>query len=82
MLTSLQISDARAILGWSRANLSRRAFLKLDVIDQAEDRDGNALLTYGHEIAIRRVCERAGIEFVDHPPSVRMRNVQLTTPTP
>ena len=73
MLTSLQITDARDLLGWSRGELSRRAFLKLDVIDQAEDRDGNALLNYGQEIAIRRVCERAGIEFVDKPPSVRLR---------
>ncbi len=73
MLTGLQISDARALLGWSRADLSQEAFLKLNIIDQAEERDGTAMLTYGQEIAIRRVCERAGIRFVDHPPSTRLR---------
>ena len=73
MLTGLQIQQARTLLGWSRTELSRKAVLNLDVIDQAEERDGTALLTYGHEIAIRRVCGQAGVEFVDHPPSVRLR---------
>ena len=72
MLTGLQISDVRALLGWSRDDISRKSFLKLDVIDQAEERDGTAMLTYGQEIAIRRVCERAGIKFVDQPPSTRL----------
>ena len=73
MLTGAQIGQARALLGWSRAELSRRALLKQDVIDQAEERDGPALLSYRHETAIRRACEQAGVEFVDHPPTARLR---------
>ncbi len=72
MLTGLQISEARSLLGWSRAELSQAAFLKLDVIDRAEERDGNALLAYADESAIRRVCGRAGVEFIDHPPGARL----------
>ncbi|RYC29212.1 hypothetical protein D3273_25170 [Lichenibacterium minor] len=64
------------MLGWSRNNLSRSALIKLDVIEQAEERDGSALLTYGQEIAIRRVCGQAGVEFVDRPPIARLREVQ------
>ena len=73
MLTGAQIGQARALLGWSRGELSRRTFLKQDIVDQAEARDGPALLIYGHEIAIRRACEQAGVEFVGHPPSARLR---------
>ncbi len=72
MLTGLQISEARSLLGWSRAKLSQAAFLKLDVSDRAEERDGIALLTYEHENAIRRACRRAGVDFIDHPPSARL----------
>ena len=73
MLTGTQIREARALLGWSRDELGRHAVLKLDVIEQAEERDGTALLIYGQEIAIRRVCGQAGVEFIDHPPSARLR---------
>ncbi len=76
MLTGTQIREARTLLGWSRAELSRKAFLKLDVIDQAEDREDNALLIYGQEIAIRRACGQAGVEFIDRPPSARLRQAR------
>ena len=71
VLTSSQIRDARQLLGWSRDELSRASILRLDVIDQAEERDGIALLTYGKEIAIRKACNRAGVVFEDHPPAAR-----------
>ena len=71
VLTSSQIRDARHLLGWSRDELSRASILKLDVIDQAEGRDGIALLTYGQEIAIRKACNRAGVVFEDHPPAAQ-----------
>ena len=77
MLTGSQIGQARALLGWSRGDLSRRTLLNQDIIDQSEERDGPALLTYGNEIAIRQACEQAGVEFVDHPPSARLREDPL-----
>lgn len=80
MLTGTQIRDARDLLGWSRAELSRRTFLRLDVFDEAEERDGTSLLTYGQEIAIRHICGRAGIEFVDRPPSARLAEMPVVDP--
>lgn len=74
MLTSAQIRNARTLLGWSRGQLGRTALLRLDILEQAEERDGTALLTYGQEIAIRRVCGQAGVAFVDEPPTVRWRD--------
>ena len=71
MLTGTQIRDARTLLGWSRAELSRRTSLEIDVIDQAEEREGDAPLHHGQEVSIRRICGRAGVEVVDHPPSAR-----------
>ena len=76
MLTGAQIRQGRDLLGWSRSELCRRAFLKLDLVEQAEQHDGAALLIYGHEIAIRRVCGTAGVEVIDHPPSARLTKGQ------
>ncbi len=80
MLTGTQVREARALLGWTRAELSRRTFLKLDIIDHAEECDGTALLHYGQEIAIRRICGRAGVEFVDQPPSARLSATSAAGP--
>lgn len=76
MLTGSQIGQARALLGWSRGELSRRTSLEQGIVDQAEERDGPALLGYRHETTIRRACEQAGVKFVDHPPSARLREDQ------
>lgn len=73
MLTGPQISQARALLGWFRGELSRKALLEQDVVDPAEERDRTALPIYGHEIAMRRMCEQVGVEVVDHSPSARLR---------
>ena len=72
-----QIREARILLDWTPGQLARAVFLKLDVIDQAEENAEDVCLDAHHEVSIRRALERAGVEFLADPPSVRLRNTGL-----
>jgi len=63
MLTGAQVREARALLGWSRGDLSRRGTLSLNIICRAEAGDGEAGITLGHRIVMRAVFEKAGVVF-------------------
>jgi transcriptional regulator with XRE-family HTH domain len=75
-LSGGQIRAARALLRWSTEELARQASLGLNTIKRAEAKDGKTSLTAANELAIRRACEAAGVEFIDENgggPGVRIR---------
>ena len=75
-LSGGQIRAARALLRWSTEELARQASLGLNTVKRAEAKDGKTSLTAANELAIRRACEGAGVEFIDENgggPGVRMR---------
>jgi len=63
MLTGAQVREARALLGWSRSDLSRRGTLSLNMICRAEVSDGESGITLGHRIAMMAAFEKAGVVF-------------------
>ncbi len=64
-LIGAQIRAARALVGWSANELARAAHLGLATIRRAEVRGGETTMTIANELAVRRVLEAAGIEFID-----------------
>jgi hypothetical protein len=75
-LSGGQIRAARALLRWSIEELARQASLGLNTVKRAEAKDGKTSLTAANELAIRRACEAAGVEFIDENgggPGARMR---------
>ncbi len=75
MLTGAQVREARALLGWSRSNLSRRGTLSLNMICRAEASDGEASITLGHRVVMRAAFQKAGVVFAveDGIPIVKLR---------
>lgn len=74
--TRAQIRAARALLGWSQADLAERAGVSLPTIKRLEP--GDEPLTGSHQTidAIRRALETAGVIFVaenGEGPGVRLR---------
>jgi hypothetical protein len=63
-LWGAQIRAARALLNWTAADLAVKASLGLNTIRRAEAVDGKTALTAANELAIRRVLEDAGVEFI------------------
>ena len=56
--------------------VARQASLGLNTVKRAESKDGKTSLTAANELAIRRACEAAGVEFIDENgrgPGVRIR---------
>ena len=75
-LTSAQIRAARALLRWSAADLARQASLGLATIRRAELTEDQTSMTAANDLAVRRVLEAAGVEFIDENgegPGVRLR---------
>ena len=75
-LNSAQIRAARALLRWSAAELAREAALGIATIKRAEVADGETSMTMANDLAVRRVLEAAGVEFIDDNgggPGVRLR---------
>jgi hypothetical protein len=75
-LTGAQIRAARAILYWSAPQLAREAALGLATIRRAELAKGETSMTMANDLAVRRVLEAAGVEFIDENgggPGVRLR---------
>jgi hypothetical protein len=64
-LTSAQIRAARALLRWSAVELAREAALGLATIRRAELAEVETSMTTANDLAVRRVLEAAGVEFID-----------------
>jgi transcriptional regulator with XRE-family HTH domain len=75
-LTSAQIRAARALLRWSAEDLARQSALSVATVRRAELSDGETSMTAANNLAVRRVLEAAGVEFIDEDgggPGVRLR---------
>lgn len=69
MITSGQIRAARALLNWSRADLSKESGIGLSALMRMETADG---VPGGHVKtleAVQNTFEKAGIEFIGAPDS-------------
>ena len=78
MLTSGQIRAARALLRWSAEDLARESALGVTTIRRAELADKETTMTVANDLAVRRVLEAAGIEFIDENgggPGLRLRKL-------
>lgn len=67
MITSDQIRAARALLNWSRADLSERSAIGISALMRLESAEG---IPGGHTKtmqAVISVFEKAGIEFIGTP---------------
>ena len=75
MITSSQIRAARALLGWSGAELSRKSGIGSATIQRIEVMDGVPSGRISSLNAIQKALEAAGIEFIGSPedrPGVRL----------
>jgi len=75
-LTGPQIRAARALLGWTAGDLSRKSAVSLRTIQRAELVSDRTSMTAPNEVAIRRALESAGAELIDENgggPGVRLR---------
>jgi hypothetical protein len=75
-LTSSQIRAGRALLRWSADDLARESALGVNTIRRAELAEDETSLTVANDLAVRRVLEAAGVEFIDENgggPGVRLR---------
>ena len=80
-LSSAQIRAARALLRWSAEDLAREATLGLATIRRAENAEFETAMTAANDLAVRRVLESAGVEFIEENgggPGVRLRKRQRT----
>jgi hypothetical protein len=78
-LSSAQIRAARGLLRWSAEDLARESALGVNTIRRAEVAEEGISLTAANELAIRRVLEAAGVEFIEENgggPGVRLRKRQ------
>ena len=81
MLTTRQIKAARALLGWSQADLAEASSVSEPTVarlESAEGELGGRELTTGK---IRAAIEAAGIEFIDENgggPGVRLKKGLVT----
>ncbi len=75
-LTSFQIKAARALIGWTADDLSRRSAVSLRTIRRAELAERDTSMTSANDLAVRHALEDAGVEFIDENgggPGVRLR---------
>ena len=76
MLTTSQIKAARALLGWSQAELAKQSGISEPTIARLESVDGELGGRQDTAKKIRSAIEKAGIEFIDENgggPGVRLR---------
>ena len=76
MLTTSQIKAARALLGWSQAELAKQSGISEPTIARLESVDGELGGRRDTAKKIRFAIEKAGIEFIDENgggPGVRLR---------
>jgi hypothetical protein len=82
-LTSAQIRAARALIRWSAEDLAQQSALSVATIRRAELTERETSMTAANDLAVRRVLEAAGVEFIDENgggPGVRLRKSQATKP--
>ena len=75
-LTSHQIRAARALLRWRAQDLARASAVGVATIRRAELAETETSMTVPNDMAVRRVLESAGVEFIDDNgggPGVRLR---------
>lgn len=80
MITTRQVKAARALLGWSQADLARRSGVSDPTIARLEAADGELGGREGTAEKIRSAIEAAGIQFIDENgggSGVRLRKRQL-----
>ena len=65
MITIRQVKAARALLGWSQADLAQRSGVSEPTIARLEFAQGELGGREGTGEKIRRAIEAAGIEFID-----------------
>ena len=67
MISSLQIKAARALLGWSAAQLSEVSGVGLTTIRRYEMTTGVPKANVGRLLFLKKSLEQAGIEFTGDP---------------
>jgi len=81
-VTTRQIKAARALLGWSQADLAQRSGVSEPTIARLEAADGELGGREGTIEKIRNAIEIAGIEFIQDNgggPGVRLRKRQRSS---
>ena len=79
MITTGQVKAARALLGWSQADLARLSGISEPTIARLEALKGELGGREGTAGRIRMALETAGVEFIDENgggPGVRLRKRQ------
>ena len=79
MITTRQVKAARALIGWSQADLAMRSGVSEPTIARLETAVGQLGGREGTAGKIRIALEAAGIEFIDENgggPGVRLRKRQ------
>jgi transcriptional regulator with XRE-family HTH domain len=65
LVTTRQIKAARALLGWSQAELAERSGISEPTIARLESDDGELGGRQGTGEKIRKAIEAAGVQFID-----------------
>jgi transcriptional regulator with XRE-family HTH domain len=76
VVTTRQIKAARALLGWSQADLAKRSRVSEPTVARLESAEGELGGREGTIVKIRTAIESAGIEFIQENgggPGVRLR---------
>ncbi len=69
MITSSQIRAARALLDWTRSDLSERSGVGISALMRFESADGVPAGNIKTIDAVKKALEEAGIEFIGSPDS-------------
>jgi transcriptional regulator with XRE-family HTH domain len=78
LFTSAQIRAARAIVGWSQAEVATAAGLSIPTVKRAEADEG-VRVSDDAMLAIASVLKKAGVEFIAENgggPGVRLRKIK------
>ena len=82
MLTLAQLKAARALAGWSREELAKKADVSAETVKRFEFRGSDPKLSTLNKL--RRALEHAGVEFIDDGahsyeggPGVRLRGAKV-----
>ena len=67
MITSAQIRSARAMLDWSREELSNQAGVGISALMRLESADGVPSGNIKTFEAVQKAFEKAGVEFIGSP---------------
>jgi transcriptional regulator with XRE-family HTH domain len=79
LITTRQVKAARALLGWSQADLANHSGVSEPTIARLESAEGELGGREGTADKIRKSIEAAGIQFIDENgggPGVRLRKRQ------